>query len=196
MPRATTFWSGAIESSRSSIKASAAVFFALSNLRTLSPGTNRNDRIDSSLWLRFAMHQACTAAACDHLPALVGCSVLELDDALHWSRFAGSFGDDLRMRFQRVAMKHGLRKLDVGHTEIADRRPKRCVVYAHAYHDPESVKAVEQPLTEFGVFREMSVKVQWLRVHRQQAEHGVVHFGDGPAEFMMKFPTYFKLFKV
>src|SRR3954449_5594594 len=123
MPRATTFWSGAIESSRSRIRASAAVFFALSNLRTLSPGTNRNDRIGSHL--RFAMHEAGAAAARDHLAALVGRGVLELDDALRGPRLADALGDDPGVRLQRVAMKHRLWKLDVGHAQIADRGAQR-----------------------------------------------------------------------
>jgi hypothetical protein len=42
----------------------------------------------------------------------------------------------------------------------------------------------------------MRVDVQRLRVHRQQAEHRVVHLGDGPAEFMMEFPAYLKLLEI
>src|SRR5258708_37619661 len=108
-PRAATFWSGAIESSRSRIRASAAVFFALSNFRTLSPGTKRNDLIgiqafsDSSFGL--AMHQARAAAACDHLAMLIGRGVLEFDDALGRSRFAGALGNDFGVRLERIAMK-------------------------------------------------------------------------------------------
>src|SRR5215208_4302623 len=105
------------------------------------------------------MHQACTAAACDHLPALICCSVLELDDALHWPRFAGALRDDLGVRFQGIAVKHRLRELDVGHAEIADGRSKRRVVYAHADHDGQSAKTIKQPLPEFGIFREMTVKM-------------------------------------
>src|SRR5204862_1122463 len=93
--RAPTFSSGAIESSRSRIRASADVFLAVSNLRRLSPGTNRNDRIKLCLW--FAMHQAGAAAARDHLAALIGHGVLELDDALRRAGLAGAFGNDLGM---------------------------------------------------------------------------------------------------
>ena len=50
-------------------------------------------------------------------------------------------------------------------------------------------RLVEQPLAEFRGFREMGVDMQGLWIHRQQAEHGIVHFGDGPAEFVMKFPA-------
>src|SRR6185312_5122416 len=78
--RAPTFSSGAIESSRSRISASAAVFLAFSNLRWLSPGTNRNDLIASRL--RLAVHQAGPAATRHHLAALVGHGVLKLDNAL------------------------------------------------------------------------------------------------------------------
>jgi hypothetical protein len=142
------------------------------------------------------VHQAGAATACDHLAALVCRRMLEFDDALRWSLFADPLGDDPGVRFERIAVKHRLWKLDVSHTKIADRRPKRGVVYAHSDHDAESVKAVKQPLTEFGIFREMSIKVQGLRVHRQQAEHCVVHLGDGPAEFMMKFSAYLKLLEI
>src|SRR5882724_6109102 len=98
---APTFSSGAIESSRSRISASAAVFLAFSNLRRLSPGTNRNDRIKLCLW--FAMHQPGAAATCHHLTALIGHGVLELDDALRRARLAGALGNDLGMGFQRIA---------------------------------------------------------------------------------------------
>src|SRR3954451_18844638 len=94
--RAPTFSSGAIESSRSRISASAAVFLAFSNLRWLSPGTNKNERIGSGL--RLAVHQAGPAAACHHLAALIGHGVLELHDALVRPRLAFAFGDDLGMR--------------------------------------------------------------------------------------------------
>src|SRR5205085_905913 len=102
-----------MESSRSRISASAAVFLALSNLRTLSPGTNKNDRIASLL--RFSMDQVGAAAACHYLVALIGHPVLELDQALRRPLLAGALGDDFGMRLQRVAMKHRLWKLDVGH---------------------------------------------------------------------------------
>src|SRR5512147_216468 len=130
--RAPTFSSGAIESSRSRINASAAVFLAFSNLRWLSPGTNRNDLIASHL--RLAVHQTGAAAACHHLAALVGHGVLELDNALGRPRLAGALGDDLGVRFQRVAMEHRLRKLDISHAQIADRGAERGIVDAHADH--------------------------------------------------------------
>src|SRR4029079_17342639 len=117
--RAPTFPSGAMESSRSRISASAAVFLAFSNLRWLSPGTNRNDRMASRL--RFAMHQAGAAATCHHLAALIGHAVLELDDALIRPRLALALGDDLGVRLQRIAVKHRFWKFDVGHAEVADR---------------------------------------------------------------------------
>src|SRR5260370_3461751 len=131
--RAPTFSSGAIESSRSRISASAAVFLAFSYLRRLSPGTNRNDFISSSL--RFAVHQPGAAAACHHLAALIGHGVLELDNALRRPRLAGTLGDDFGMRLQRIAVKHRFWKLDVGHAQIADRGAQRGVVDAHADHD-------------------------------------------------------------
>src|SRR5262245_32783681 len=86
IPRAATLPSGAMESSRSRISASAAVFLALSNLRTLSPGTNRNERIASPLG--FAEHQPGAAAARHHLAALIGHGVLELDQPLPRPRLA------------------------------------------------------------------------------------------------------------
>src|SRR6186713_723045 len=161
--RAPTFSSGAIESSRSRISASAAVFFAFSNLRWLSPGTNRNDLIASRL--RLAVHQAGPAAACHHLAALIGHGVLELDNALGRPRLAGALRDDLRVRLERITVKHRLRKLDVGHAEIADRRTERRIVDAHADHDAERIEAVEQPLAELGIFRKMRIDMQRLRVH-------------------------------
>src|SRR3954471_11282712 len=109
MPRAATFWSGAMESSRSRISASAAVFLALSNLRTLSPGTNRNDRIITSI-LWPAMHQPGAAATCNHLAPLVGRGMLELDDALGRARLADALRYNSCMRFQRVAVEYRLRK--------------------------------------------------------------------------------------
>ena len=69
--------------------ATGAVFFALSNFLTLSPGTNRNDRMTSRLW--FAVHQPRSPATGNHLATLIGGGVLELDDALGRPRFAGAF---------------------------------------------------------------------------------------------------------
>src|ERR1700748_2149942 len=132
--RAAIFWSGAIESSRSRISASAAVFLALSNFRVLSPGTNRNERMVSGLW--FAMHQSGAAAAGDHLAPLIGRGVLEFDDTLSGPRFAGALGDDLGVGLQSIAMEHRLRKFDVGHAEIADRGAERRVIHTHPDHDP------------------------------------------------------------
>src|SRR6267142_4049148 len=192
--RAPTFSSGAMESSRSRISASAAVFLAFSNLRWLSPGTNRNDRI--GLDLRFAMHQAGPAAACHHLAALIGHGVLELDDTLVRPRLALALGDDLGVRLERIAVKYRFWKLDVGHAEVADRGAERRIVDAHADHDAERIEAVEQPLAEFGIFGEMRIYMQRLRVHGQQAEHRVVHLGHGPGEFMMKLPADLELLEI
>src|SRR5215211_842578 len=77
-------------------------------------------------------------------------------------------------------MKHRLWKLDIGHAQIADRRAKRGVVDAHPDHYSERIEAVEQPLAVFGFFCKMSVDMQRLRIHRQQAEHRIIHLGDGP----------------
>src|SRR3954451_7367210 len=192
--RAPTFSSGAIESSRSRISASAAVFLAFSNLRTLSPGTNRNDRI--GLYLLFAVHQPGAGAACHHLAALIGHGVLEFHDALGRPRLAGALGDDLGVRLERIAVKHRFWKFDVGHAEVADCGAERRIVDAHADHDAERIKAVEQPLAEFGIFGEMGIDMQRLRVHGQQAEHGVVHLGHGPGEFMVKLPADLELLEI
>src|SRR5688572_4206704 len=151
--RAPTFSSGAMESSRSRISASAAVFLAFSNLRWLSPGTNRNDRIASHF--RFAMHQPGAAAARHHLAALIGHGVLKFHDALVWPRLALSLRNDLGVRLERIAVKHRLREFDVSHAQIADRRAQRRIVDTHPDHDAERIKAVEQPLAELGVFGKM-----------------------------------------
>src|SRR2546430_1141293 len=117
MPRAATLPSGATESSRSRISASAAVFLALSNFRTLSPGTNKKERIASRL--RFAEHQPGAEAACHHLAALVGHGVLELNQPLPRPRLALALGDDFGVRAQRIAVKHRLREFHFGHAQIA-----------------------------------------------------------------------------
>src|SRR5438045_7138614 len=127
--RAPTFSSGAIESSRSRISASAAVFLAFSNLLRLSPGTNRIDRIKLGLW--FAMHQAGAAATRHHLATLIGHGVLKLDNALRRSRLAGTLGNNPGMGFQRIAVKHRLWEFHVGHAQIADRRAQRRLIHTH-----------------------------------------------------------------
>src|SRR5882757_4242266 len=116
MPRAITFCSGAMESSRSRINASAAVFFALSNFLRLSPGTNRNERIASRL--RFAVHQPGAAATGHHLAALIGHGMLELDQPLGRTRLAGPLGDDFGVRLQRIAMEYRFWEIDIGHPEV------------------------------------------------------------------------------
>src|SRR5262245_37598425 len=185
MPRAAILPSGAMESSRSRISASAAVFLALSYFRMLSPGTNRNERIASRL--RLAEDQPGVPPGRQHLAALVGHGVFELDQPLPRPLLALALGDDLGVRSQRIAVKYGLGELDLGHAEIADGGAERGVVDAHADHDAERVEAVEQALAELGFFREMRVDVQRLRIHGQQAEHGVVHLGHGAGEFVVEF---------
>src|SRR5438105_5580 len=157
MPRAATLPSGAMESSRSRISASAAVFLALSNFRTLSPGTNRKERIVSRLW--FAEHQPGATAACHHLAALVGRGVLELDQPLPRPRLALARGNDLGVRPQGIAVEYGLGEFDLGHAEIADSGAEGGVVDAHADHDAERVEAVEQPLAELGLLGKMRVEM-------------------------------------
>src|SRR5262249_47202993 len=118
MRRAETLPSGAMESSRSRISASAAVFLALSYFRTLSPGTNNMERIASRL--RLAEHQPGAAASRHHLAVLVGHGVLELHQALPRPRLALALGDDLGVRAQRVAMEYRLGEFHLGHAQIAD----------------------------------------------------------------------------
>src|SRR5436190_13858351 len=194
MPRAATLPSGAMESSRSRISASAAVFLALSKFRTLSPGTNRRDRI--ALRLRLAEHQPGTAAGRHHLAALVGHGVLELDKTLPWPRLARALGNDFCVRPQGIAVEHRLGKFDLGHTQIANGGAERGVIHAHADHDAERVEAVEQPLAELGLPGELGIEMQRLRIHGQQAEQGVVHLGHGAGEFMVELLADHKLLEI
>ena len=130
------------------------------------------------------------------LAALIGHGVLEFDNPLCRPRFALSFGDNPGVRLERIAVKHRFWKFDVGHAEVTDRGAERRIVDAHADHDAERIKTVEQPLSELGFLGKMGVDVQRLRIHRQQAEHRIVHLGDGPAEFMMEFTANLEFLEI
>src|SRR5216683_3278147 len=80
LARAAALRSGAIESSRSTITASAPLAIALSSFLPPSAGTNRNDRIVAPL-LRLHADEGLAAALGDELVVLVVGAVVELDDA-------------------------------------------------------------------------------------------------------------------
>src|SRR5690606_1864319 len=116
------------------------------------------------------LHQAHAAAYGDHLVALVQAGVLKLDDTCIRPGGALTFADDLGARSQGIACENRFGKTNVAHAKITYRRAKCRVLNRHADHDGQRVKAVEQRFAPLGLFREMIVDVQWLRVQRHQAE--------------------------
>jgi hypothetical protein len=76
---------------------------------------------------------------------------------------AGALRDNLRVRFQRVAVEYRLWEFDVSHPQITDRGAQASYQDAHPDHDAERIEAAEQPLAEFGIFGEMRIDMQGLR---------------------------------
>ena len=65
--------------------------------------------------------------------------------------------------------------------------PQPLHIDAHFAEKTEFGQRLFNSLYTLGIMIGMSVDMQRLRIYRQQAEHRVVHLGDGPAEFMMEF---------
>src|SRR5437868_6528638 len=143
-----------------------------------------------------AFHQAGAPADRDGFAALVDPLMLELDDPGVLARLAAPFRLHDCSRPQRVAVEDRLRKPNVAHPQIGDRRTERRFADADADDQTEREQAVDQALAELGLFSEFFVEVQGLRVHRQCAEEHIVHFGNGPADRVFEDLTLFKLLEV
>ena len=146
------------------------------------------------MWAAF--HQAGAPADRDGFAALVDPLMLELDDPGVLARLAAPFRLHDRSRPQRVAVKDRLRKPDIAHPEIGDRRPERRFADADADDQTEGEQAVDEALAELGLLGEFFVEMQRLRVHRQRAEQHIVHFGDGAADRVFEDLTLFKLLEI
>ncbi|MGY4464400.1 hypothetical protein ACVWWK_000082 [Bradyrhizobium sp. LB9.1b] len=92
--------------------------------------------------------------------------------------------------------KTGFGKVTSVMPRLATVVPHGRIIDRHADHDAEGVKAVENALAELGLGRKMRVDVQRLRVERQQAEHGVVHLRDGPAQGMPELLAHGKILEI
>src|SRR6516164_10602894 len=92
--RARALPSKAIESSRSTISASAPLDIALSSLRALSAGTNKSERMRDKL-LRPHAYESLAAALGDELVILVIGAVMKFDDAGAGPRFRFALADHL-----------------------------------------------------------------------------------------------------
>src|SRR5690349_9392966 len=177
--RARALPSGAIESSRSTITASAPLVIALSSFLPPSAGTNRNERIADSICsgsLRPHAHERLAAAFGDQLVVLVVGAVVEFDDAGARPRFRLALGDHLGGAMDGVALEQRMGKLHVGHAEIGDGGTDRHVGHLDADHQPEREQRVHQRLAPLGLLlAEVPVDVQRLRVERHVGEQHVVH---------------------
>src|SRR5262245_45900008 len=132
--RASGLPSGATESSRSRMTASAPLVNALSSLRLLSAGANRNERI-GLFWPH--PHEGLASALGDQLAILIVSAMVKLDDAGAGARFRFALGDHFGRGMHGVAFKQWMRKLDLGHAEICDRGADREVGHRHPDHQPE-----------------------------------------------------------
>src|SRR5690348_7196150 len=181
--RACALPSSAIESSRSTISASAPLVIALSSFLALSAGTNRKERIRS---LRPHAHKGLAAAFGDQLVVLVIGAVVEFDDAGAGTRFRFALADHLGGAMHGIALEQRVRKFDVGHAEIGDGGADRHVRDLDADHQPEREQRVHQRLAPFGLLlAKMPVDVQRLRIERHVGKQNVVHLGDGACVAML-----------
>src|SRR5690348_524746 len=132
-PRARAFCSGAIESSRSTMMASAPLAIALSSFLPPSAGTNRYDRIAAdfsslaassaaSLVWSFGPHadEGLAAALGNELVVLIVGAVVELDDAGTRSRLRLALGDHLGGAVHGVVLEQRVGEFDLCHAEVGD----------------------------------------------------------------------------
>src|SRR6202521_4171034 len=103
--RAASLRSGEIESSRSTMSASAPQPSALSSLAGASAGTNSSERMSG----RPHADEGAAVAFGHQLVVLVVAAVKEFDDAGARPRLRGAFADDLGGRVEGVALEHGMR---------------------------------------------------------------------------------------
>src|ERR1700722_19834827 len=108
------------ESSRSRINASAGVESALLCLRSLSPGTKRNDLISEvASCLRPLQHERGATAGSDLLVTLIVGTLVEYDDARVRARLTLALGNDRRNGMDGVADENRAGALHLFAPEVA-----------------------------------------------------------------------------
>lgn len=131
-------------------------------------------------------HQCRPFAKGDFLAPLVETTVLEDDDAGVGTRFAFPHLCDLRLRTQRIADKHRVRKPYVGHPKIRDGSSQSSIRYRQTDHQAKCEDAVDQALTELRRFCKFGVKMKRLRVMGESGEEQVVGLSHGSGNGMRK----------
>src|ERR1700728_4831124 len=195
LSRARALPSYAIESSRSTISASAPLVIAFSSFLALSAGTKRNERIGNPSRAPFRSreaaernsrsrrphaHEGLAAALRDQLVVLVVGAVMKLDDAGAGPRLRFALTDDFGSRVHGVAFEKRMGEFHLGHPEIRDRGAHGKGADRHADHQAKREQRIHQRLSPFGLLlAEMPVDMERLRVERHVGEQHVVHLGDG-----------------
>src|SRR5450830_1638400 len=182
--RARSLRSGAIESSRSMMTASAPLAIALSSLVPPSAGTNRSERITFSASLVGSLRphdDEGLAVAFGHQRAvLLEGLVMKFNDAGAGARFRRALAHDLRAAVDGVALEQRIGKFHVGHAEIGNRGADRHVGNLDANHQPEREQRIHQRLAPLGLgLAKVAVDMQRLRVERHVGEQHVVHLRHG-----------------
>src|SRR5262249_47702835 len=182
--RAADLPSAGIESSRSTITASAPLAIALSSFLPPSAGTNSSERINRvpmrsaprrlrDAWRspRPHAHEDLAAAFGHQLVVLVVGAVVELDDAGARTRVRFALADDFGGAMDGIAFEQRVGELHLCHAEIGDGGADGEVVDHDPDHQAEREQRVHQRLAPFGLLlAEMPVDVQRLRI-----EQHVVH---------------------
>src|SRR5665213_2685618 len=132
--RACALRSGAIESSRSRITASAPLAIALSSLAPPSAGAQSRARINS---LRPHIDEGVAVAFGHQRAVLFEGLVMEFDDAGAGARFRRALAHNQRRAVHGIALEQRIGKFHVGHAEIGDGGADRHVGDLNADHQPE-----------------------------------------------------------
>ena len=98
--------------------------------------------------------------------------------------FAIAQRDHRRLRADRVAGEHRLRKGDLFPAEIADRRAERRVLHREADDEPEGEDRIDERLPELGRLRVFVVDVDRRRIVGQRREQDVVHVRHGAPDLV------------
>src|SRR6185437_2220732 len=171
--RAAPLRSGAIESSRSTMTASAPLATALSSFEPPSAGTKRRERM---CLFRPLDDEHVAVALGDELAVLLEALMMEFDDAGVRARLRFALGDDGRLATHGVAFEQRVGEAHVRHAEIGNGRSDGHVGDLDADHQAEREQRVHQRLAELGLgLAEMAIDVQRLRVERHVGEQHVVH---------------------
>src|SRR5215472_9466082 len=182
------------ESSRSSTSASAPVVSPLASLRSLSPGTNSNERMMKLL--RPPAHQRRSLAVADFLVALVKAFMLKDHDAGIGPRLAGAHLQHRALRTQGIADEDRVGEAHIVHAKVRYRGTQGGIADRNPDHQAERKDTVDQPLPELRLLDELHIEMQRLRIVGQGGEEQIVGFRNGARDGVVEHLADLELVKI